>query len=37
MPISGVKRYEKLGFVTLEFRKRADAELCLLLDDVIEY
>ena len=36
-PITGVKRYSKLGFVTLEFRKRADAEICLLLDDVKEF
>ena len=36
-PITGVKRYENLGFVTLEFRKRADAEICLLLDDVKEF
>lgn len=27
-----VHRYEGLGFVTLEFRKRDDAEICLNLD-----
>lgn len=27
-----VKKYKELGFVTLEFRKREDAETCLHLD-----
>jgi len=27
-----VNRYKDLGFVTLEFRKRDDAEVCLNLD-----
>ena len=27
-----VYRYKELGFVTLEFRKREDAEICLNLD-----
>ena len=31
-PIMSVHRYEGLGFVTLEFRKRDDAEVCLNLD-----
>jgi len=31
-PIMSVHRYEGLGFVTLEFRKRDDAEICLNLD-----
>ena len=31
-PLMSVQRYEGLGFVTLEFRKRDDAEICLDLD-----
>ena len=31
-PIMSVKKYKELGFVTLEFRKREDAETCLHLD-----
>lgn len=31
-PLMSVRRYEGLGFVTLEFRKRDDAEICLNLD-----
>lgn len=31
-PIMSVHRYDGLGFVTLEFRKRDDAEVCLNLD-----
>lgn len=31
-PLMSVHRYEGLGFVTLEFRKRDDAEICLNLD-----
>lgn len=27
-----VIRYQELGFVTLDFRKREDAEICLHLD-----
>ena len=31
-PLMSVHRYDGLGFVTLEFRKRDDAEICLDLD-----
>jgi hypothetical protein len=31
-PLMSVHRYKDLGFVTLEFRKREDAEVCLNLD-----
>ena len=31
-PLMSVRRYEELAFVTLEFRRRADAEICLNLD-----
>jgi len=31
-PLMSVHRYDELGFVTLEFRKRNDAEICLNLD-----
>jgi splicing factor U2AF 65 kDa subunit len=31
-PIMSVTRYKDLGFVTLDFRKREDAEICLNLD-----
>jgi hypothetical protein len=31
-PIMAVIRYKDLGFVTLDFRKREDAEICLNLD-----
>lgn len=31
-PIMSVYRYKELGFVTLEFRRREDAEVCLKLD-----
>ena len=31
-PLMSVRRYAGLGFVTLEFRKRNDAEICLNLD-----
>jgi hypothetical protein len=31
-PIMSVRKYEELRFVTLEFRKRADAEVCLTLN-----
>jgi len=31
-PLMSVYRYKDLGFVTLEFRKREDAEVCLNLD-----
>lgn len=31
-PIISVIRYKDLGFVTLDFRKREDAEICLNLD-----
>ena len=31
-PLMSVHRYKGLGFVTLEFRKRDDAEICLNLD-----
>jgi hypothetical protein len=31
-PIIAVARYSDLGFVTLDFRKREDAEVCLNLD-----
>jgi hypothetical protein len=31
-PIISVIRYKDLGFVTLDFRKREDAEVCLNLD-----
>ena len=31
-PLMSVIRYKDLGFVTLEFRKREDAEVCLTLD-----
>ena len=36
-PITQVSRFKELGIVTLEFRKRAEAEICLLLDDVKEF
>ena len=36
-PISAVKRYEELGIATLEFRKKQDSDICLLLDDVKEF
>lgn len=36
-PITKVTKYEQLGFVTLEFRKRQDADICLLLDEVKEF
>ena len=31
-PLMSVNRYKGLGFVTLEFRRRDDAEICLSLD-----
>ena len=31
-PIISVIRYKDLGFVTLDFRKREDADICLNLD-----
>lgn len=31
-PIISVIRFKELGFVTLDFRKREDAEICLNLD-----
>jgi hypothetical protein len=31
-PIISVIRYKDLGFVTLDFRKREDADICLDLD-----
>ena len=36
-PITAVQKYASLGFVTLEFRKRNEAEICLLLNDVKEF
>ena len=36
-PITQVQRYTRLGFVTLEFRKRHDADIILLLDEVKEF
>ena len=36
-PISAVKRYEELGITTIEFRKKQDSDICLLLDDVKEF
>ena len=36
-PITQVQRYPLLGFVTLEFRKRQEADIILLLDDVKEF
>jgi len=31
-PLISVRRFDDLGFVTMEFRKRDDAEICLFLD-----
>jgi hypothetical protein len=31
-PLISVRRFDDLGFVTMEFRKRDDAEICLNLD-----
>ena len=36
-PITAVKRYSDLGIVSLEFRKKQDSEICLMLDDVREF
>ena len=36
-PITAVKRYEDLGVVSLEFKKKQDSEICLMLDDVREF
>ena len=36
-PITDITRYTQLGFVTLDFRKRQDADIILLLDDVKEF
>lgn len=33
-PITAVQRYPTMGFVTIEFKKRQDAEYCLKLDEV---
>ena len=36
-PIEKVKVYETLGICTLEFKKKQDSDVCLLLDDVKEF
>lgn len=36
-PIEKVKIYETLGITTLEFKKKQDSDVCLLLDDVKEF
>ena len=36
-PLMSVKRYDELAFITLEFRKRTDADICLSLDGTGTY
>ena len=36
-PINNVRRLENLGIVSLEFRKKQDSEIVLMMDDIREF